>query len=203
MTESTVSQIQRWIEAMNAGDPSARDALIEHAYQRLRGLTRKLLRDFHRLERWEEADDVLQAALVRLLRALQVVEIASVAEFFRLATVQIRRELLDLTRHYFGPEGMGANQSTAPPGQAGQGTAAPACDWPETTSEPGKLAAWTEMHQQVEQLPAEVRDVFELLWYQGLTQAETAAILGVAEITVKRRWAEARLLLAGFLEEGM
>jgi hypothetical protein len=54
MSESTTSALQRWIDGMNAGDPSAQEALIGHAYQRLRALTRKLLSDFRRLERWED-----------------------------------------------------------------------------------------------------------------------------------------------------
>jgi DNA-directed RNA polymerase specialized sigma24 family protein len=35
----------------------------------------------------------------------------------------------------------------------------------------------------------------DLLFYQGLQQAEAAAVLGVSERTVKRRWQSARLAL--------
>jgi DNA-directed RNA polymerase specialized sigma24 family protein len=34
-----------------------------------------------------------------------------------------------------------------------------------------------------------------LLWYQELTQAEAAAVLGVSEREVRRRWRSARELL--------
>ena len=34
-----------------------------------------------------------------------------------------------------------------------------------------------------------------MLWYQGLTQAEAAELLGVSSRTVKRRWQTARLRL--------
>ena len=37
--------------------------------------------------------------------------------------------------------------------------------------------------------------MFDLLFYQGLSQAEAAAVLGVAEITIKRRWRAARMRL--------
>jgi DNA-directed RNA polymerase specialized sigma24 family protein len=43
--------------------------------------------------------------------------------------------------------------------------------------------------------PAGVREVVDLLWYEGLSQTEAAEVLGVAAITLKRRWAEARLRL--------
>ncbi|MBL8798147.1 MAG: helix-turn-helix domain-containing protein, partial [Planctomycetia bacterium] len=36
---------------------------------------------------------------------------------------------------------------------------------------------------------------FDLLFYQGLSQAEAAALLNVSERTVKRRWQSARLQL--------
>ena len=42
-------------------------------------------------------------------------------------------------------------------------------------------------------LIGELRAVFDLLWYQGMSQAEAAALLGVAVPTVKLRWMKARL----------
>jgi RNA polymerase sigma factor (sigma-70 family) len=48
---------------------------------------------------------------------------------------------------------------------------------------------------EVERLPDEEREIFDLLWYQGLSQAEAAALLHVSERTIKRRWQAARLKL--------
>ncbi len=200
MSESSTTQMQGWIEGLKSGDPVAREALIQHTYERLGRLTRRLFRDFRRLERWEDAEDVLQGALVRLLRALRDVPPASVPEFFRLATLQIRRELLDLARHHFGPEGSAAHHASAVPGN-GPDTGPPAYEPPQSTYAPDRLAIWAELHRRIEALPPELRDVFELLWYHGLTQAETAAALGVSVPTVKRRWAAGRLELAAFLGE--
>ena len=42
-------------------------------------------------------------------------------------------------------------------------------------------------------LPDDLRVVFDLLWYQGMAQAEAAALLGIAVATVKLRWMKARL----------
>ncbi len=44
-------------------------------------------------------------------------------------------------------------------------------------------------------LPDELSSVFDLIYYQGLTQAEAAEVLGVSEATIKRSWREARLAL--------
>jgi RNA polymerase sigma-70 factor (ECF subfamily) len=37
-------------------------------------------------------------------------------------------------------------------------------------------------------LPEEEREVFELIWYQGLTHADAAGLLGVSTKTVQRGW---------------
>ena len=44
-------------------------------------------------------------------------------------------------------------------------------------------------------MPDAEREVFDLLWYQGLSQAEAAALLGVTERVVRYRWRSARLKL--------
>ena len=46
--------------------------------------------------------------------------------------------------------------------------------------EPATLAAWEAFHRQVEALPEEEREVFDLVWYQGLKHTEAAALLGVS-----------------------
>ena len=55
------------------------------------------------------------------------------------------------------------------------------------------MRRWTEFHEAVARLPDDLRAVFDLLWYQGMAQAEAAALLGLAVPTVKLRWMKARL----------
>ncbi len=142
MAEHSTSQLQVWIVGMNAGDASARAHLIEHTCDRMRRLARKLLHDFPRVRRWEDTDDVLQNALLRLLRALQSVAPATVADFFRLATRQLRRELLDLARHYYGPQGLGANHAShGPDVSSGDTPPGPVNEKADSTNDPGRLAA--------------------------------------------------------------
>ena len=50
------------------------------------------------------------------------------------------------------------------------------------------LAQWTELHQHIDALPDDEREVVGLLFYQGLSQAEAAELLGVSVRTVQRRW---------------
>src|SRR5438445_6691932 len=122
-------QLLGWLERMRAGDLTAREALFGHVCERLRRLTRKMLKGYPGVQRWAETDDVLQNALLRLLRALNEVQPSSAREFLGLAATQIRRELLDLARHFYGPHGTGANYASragddsAAAGQFDPGTA--------------------------------------------------------------------------------
>jgi RNA polymerase sigma-70 factor (ECF subfamily) len=187
-------RIQGWLDRLRAGDESAREALLNCACERLTRLTRKMLRDYPRVKRWEQTDDVMQNATMRLYRALSKVRPASAADFFRLAALNIRRELLDLAKHYYGPQGQGARHASHGR-KGGSRSRNPAFDPPDRAAEPSRLDAWTEFHTQVERLPDEEREIFDLLWYQQLSQAEAAAVLHISERTVKRRWQAARLKL--------
>lgn len=187
-------QIQIWIDRLRDGDEAARKELLNSACERLERLTRKMLRDYPRVHRWEQTGDVMQNAAVRLYRALAEVKPATVGDFFRLAALNIRRELLDLAQHYYGPQGAGAHHVTLGERDSERSPDSP-LEKPDADDEPARLAAWTEFHRQVEALPDEERELFDLLWYQGLSQAEAGAILKVSERTIKRRWRSARLKL--------
>ena len=192
---TTTAQLQFWIDRLRSGDTTARDQLINACCSRLLQLTRKMLRRYPRVKRWEETDDVLQNVTLRLRRTLAQVAPGSVRDFLRLASLNIRRELLDLVKHYYGPRGLGANYKSDHGTHAATDTAPLHTDPSDVSHEPSRLAQWTDFHDAVDRLPEEAREVFDLLWYQGLSQAEAAAILEVTERTIQRRWQAARLQL--------
>jgi len=175
-------QLQSWLTRLRAGDPAAPDELLRHVSGRLQRLTRQMLKGHPAVKRWAQTDDVLQGALMRLLRAVQAVQPSTARDFFALAAQQIRRELLDLARHYYGPQGLGANHTSRGPDEANPH------DRPDLSGEPSRLAGWCEFHQQIDALREDQREVVGLLFYQGLTQAEAADLLGVTVRTVQRRW---------------
>ena len=51
----------------------------------------------------------------------------------------------------------------------------------------------------MEALPAREREAFSLLWYHGMTQTETAAVLHVSAVTIKRWLLSARRRLQAAL----
>jgi RNA polymerase sigma-70 factor (ECF subfamily) len=193
-------QIQGYLDRLRGGDESARDELLNCACERLRHLARKMLRSYPNVHRWEQTDDVLQNAAVRLHRTLRQVPVATSRDFFRLAALNIRRELLDLAKHYYGPQGQGARHASSP-GNSSTDDTPRGADPADLSHEPSRLAVWGEFHRQIGALPDAEREVFDLLWYQGLSQAEAAELLGISERTVKRRWQTARVSLHEALQD--
>jgi RNA polymerase sigma factor (sigma-70 family) len=190
---STTVQIQNWLDLLRAGDERARNALIEHAYERLRKLARSHLRGFSPLKaRGEVTDSVLNDVVVRLERALEEVKPDSPRQFFGLASQHIRWALLDLKKRGKRELAMGQEKSGASPPEAVDSTAGPA-----TRAE--KRDFVEDLHTKVQDLPDELREVVDLLFYQDLTQEEAADVLGISVRTIGRKWRKARLVLAGDL----
>jgi RNA polymerase sigma factor (sigma-70 family) len=193
MNESLkTTELHDLVDRIQAGDKQAADALIRRSAERLEGLARKMLRGFPAVRRWEETGDVLQNSLTRLLRSLRSVTPESVAGFFRLAARMLRRELLDLVRHYMGPEGLGRHHESLP-----DGSSALPSQLAISPEEIRNLERWAAFHESVEKLPEADRELIELGYYEGLKTDEMARLLGVEEWTVRRRWNRAiRKLIA-------
>ena len=182
------TQIRQWLSELRAGDDAARAKLVNYSCERLRGLAHRLFQGYPGLRAEAETADVLQGALLRLYRALTDVHPESVTAFIGLAALQIRRELLDLARR------VGGNRVRRKVRERPDSTSA-RCEPADNTAGPATLAEWTEIHEKVDQLPPDEREVFHLHYYAGITHVEVAEMLGVSLPTVKRRWFNARLHL--------
>lgn len=191
------TKLQGLVDLAKKGDEGAKSLLIDHACDRLLKLTRTMFRGFPGLRRWEQTNDVFQNSIIRLHRALASVEIQSVRHFFYLAAAMVRRELLDLKKHYYGVQGQARNHHTdrQPSDEAGGVLA-------RSAGQPDDFDHWAAFHESVSRLPLEHREVIDLLFYEGLQQDEAAAILGVSVRTLKRRWQETKLLLSEHLRDG-
>jgi RNA polymerase sigma factor (sigma-70 family) len=186
------TQLRVLLERMHKGDLAARDELLQAVRQRLERLARKMLGKNPRIQRWTETGDVLQGALLRLLRSLQKVPVASTREFFGLAAEQVRRELLDLARHYYGPRGLGTKHAS----QIAPGVQQALAQEPtDAADDPAELERWYRFHEAVAELPLEERETVGLVFYHGWTTAQVAELYQVSERTVRRRWRSACLQL--------
>lgn len=191
----TTQQIQRVLERLLVDAPS-RDRvvneLVTHAFVRLEILARRMLRGFPKLR--DETGDLLAAAYPRIARALHddqvLTRMKTPQDFFNLAAVQMRRELIDLSRCYGR-----RNEQVGFGGSSTDASAAPQIVPTDETYAPDRLAQWSEFHEQVEHLPDAEREVFTHVWYHDLPYVEAAEILGCDERTVRRRYQSARRML--------
>ena len=194
------THLQGLLDRLQRGDDAARSELIGCAYERLRLLARKLLhQDFPRFDRLHDTGSVLDETVLRLLDALREVQPATVRDFFTFAATQTRRVLLDMARKHRRNKEVPVARPAG--GDRGQGGWQP--DAPDQGESPSEMEMWSEFHRLVEQLRPDERAVVDLHWYQGLTQAETARILGVSPKAVSRCWIKARLKLARWMPNGV
>lgn len=179
-------------ELLGGEDRLDREALLGVAAARMTRIARKMLAGYPHLRRWEQTDDVFQQAALRLYRSLADVRPESVRAFWGLAATQIRRTLVDLLRHHFGPQGAASHENAS---QVQFESVA------DATSDAFTLAEWETFHEAVGQLPDDEREAFQLIFYGDATYAQAATVLGVSERTVLRRVLVARRLLAEAVRE--
>lgn len=186
MAENTTTQLQALLELLQGGNQDARLLLLERAHARIRRLAGKVLNgSFGRLQRQHDLDSVVSDTWMRLLKALESVQPATVKDFFRLTAHKIRHVLLDMVE----------KQRRIESNQIGLGTSVELSDG-LGEEDPSLLAQWTEFHQKVASLAADERDVFEQYYYVGLSQAEIAQIMDLPPRQVSRLWLSATAKLA-------
>jgi RNA polymerase sigma-70 factor (ECF subfamily) len=191
--EPTSAVVQRYLDAL-AGDQPAEPivrALLDRSVRRLQLLcTNFLHRQYRRLALPPvnlQPEELLDAVVERLLKALRSVRPQTVRQFFALVNQHMRWELNDVARRLDEqPVAVELREDLVP---------APASSGSVLTPEGRRML------KAIEELPEDERDVFGLLHIQGLTQAEAAEVLGVSVRTVQRRLNRSLLLLAEQLDD--
>lgn len=193
------TELHAYLNRIKSGDEQAKEELLKAVFVRIEWIARKMLRDFPGIKRWEETGDVLNTALMKLMRSLPEVSPKTMRDFYSLAAVQIRRTLLDLVKHYQGPMGHGKNLQSFP---AQDGSQAAQHD-PMAPDYAVDLEKWSQLHEEVENLPTDEREVFSLTFYHGLTQIEIGELLGIDERTVRRKWQKSCLRIGEKFQSDM
>lgn len=190
----TTAHVANLLQLLRNGDAGSVQALLEASMRRLQLLAKRISHNLPGVKRWEQTDDLVQNSMIRLWKALEKHRPETPLDYYRLASTIMRRELIDLSRHYFGAEGVGRNLARTSNVLDSQ-LQSPVELKVDQTNEPSKLASWTEFHSYVDSLDEEQRLLFDLLWYQGLTLTQAAELLGSSERTTRRRWKLARVAL--------
>ncbi|MCS6865480.1 MAG: sigma-70 family RNA polymerase sigma factor [Gemmataceae bacterium] len=176
-----IRYIQRW----QAGDRTAADELLRATGQRLEKLARRMYRTFPNIHNEADSGDVFQNSIIRLLTSLKKLQPASTRDFFNLAAVHIRRELLDLARRCRHKTTLRFGH----PDDSDSPRPHPVVPMAIVPSDDFEL--WVRFHQAVDRLPVSEREVVGLIFYHGWNQARIAELFGVDERTIRRRWTRA------------
>lgn len=181
---TTTMAVESWLKQLqnpksDEDRSAAQKELIEHMQRRMEALCRKMFFKSFGANGVVDWEDVYQEASLKLWRALGDVKPTNIRDYFGLATKKIREVSLDLCRKFVRE--------------------VPVLSDAGGSFSPVTAAMWNEFHEQVEKLEPDLRETFELLWYQELTQKEVAEMLGVDESTIKRRWRRGREKLADYV----
>jgi RNA polymerase sigma-70 factor (ECF subfamily) len=192
--EPTSVAVQRYLDAL-AGDQPAEPivrALLDRSVRRLQLLCANLLyRKYRRLTLPPlnlQPDEMLDAVVERLLKAMRSVRPQTVRQFFALVNQHMRWELNDVARRLDEqPIVVEVREEMVP--------APPASSGSVLTPNGRRIL------KAIDELPKDEREVFDLVHVQGLMQAEAAEVLGISIRTVQRRLNRSLVLLAKELDD--
>jgi RNA polymerase sigma-70 factor (ECF subfamily) len=198
VNDESTAILQAQLGRALTGDAEARRLLLELTRERLLRHARRYLHGrYARLVPFEQTDDVVQQLYVKILQNqdrfwvnADGTPVRTLAEFFGHTSAWLRDVLCDLLRKAHGRDD---NRPAALPLDGGTSDPGLRHEPSSRTLDGEQVRRWTEFHEAVARLPDDLRAVFDLLWYQELSQAEAAALLDVAVPTVKLRWMKARL----------
>src|SRR5262249_13093360 len=136
-------------------------------------------RDFVVVRRQHDTTSIANRGVLRLVGPLEDVHPATVKDFFGLAALKIRQVLLDLVK----PKPIDGVELLFEPAD-------------RSSADPVTLAICKEQFanflEAVARLPEkEEREVIDICWCNGKTQAEAAVLLGIHPKEVSRRWIRA------------
>jgi RNA polymerase sigma-70 factor (ECF subfamily) len=192
--EPTTAAVQRYLDALGGDQPAEPivRALLDRSVRRLQMLCANLLyRKYRRLTLPPlnlQPDEMLDAVVERLLKAIRTVRPQTVRQFFALVNQHMRWELNDVARRLDEqPSAVEVCEDMVP--------APPASSDSELTPDGQRIL------KAIDQLPEDEREVFGLIHIQEFMQGEAAEVLGVSVRTVQRRLNSCLLRLAKELDD--
>lgn len=182
MAQSSSPEITQLLLAWGEGDQTALAALMPLVYSELRKLARRYM-NRQRVGHTLQTTALVNEAYLRLIDADRV-QWQDRTHFFAVAAQLMRRVLVDCARTR-GNQKRGGNAQIIALDEA-----------PEVAAEAdAALIALDDALQTLDALNPRQCRIVELRYFGGLSEAETAAALGISERTVRRDWSLARVWL--------
>jgi RNA polymerase sigma-70 factor, ECF subfamily len=175
-------EITTLLAAVKRGDRSAESVLAEMVYGELHAIAGNHMRR-ERRNHTLQTTALVNEAYLRLVRD-RAIDWQDRAHFFACASVVMRRILVDYSRQRSADKRPAA------------GLRVELNDW-QASEQPrieGMLMLDEAMNRLAE-LDARQARIVEMRYFGGLTEVETAEVLGVSSRTVKRDWTSARAWL--------
>ena len=187
MTESgkTIGQIDACLARVADGDQTAWDELFQHAFDRLLDQCGRIVhRTLTRPNPLITENAVLAETYQRLCKAMQSDKVnpTTAREFFGLAAQHIRWQIQDMLRKRSSQQA-GTDVFMQITGGTG----------PATGAEENEK--WEQFWFAVDSLSDEEREVFDMIWINGLSQYETADTLGKTRNQVDTIWRRVKIAI--------
>ena len=180
------AEITTLLAAIKQGDACAESRLAEMVYGELRAIAGHHMRR-ERRDHTLQTTALVHEAYLRLVRD-QAMDWQGRAHFFATASVVMRRILVDYARQRAAEKRPAAKVRVE------------LNDWHAAERPPmEQMLILDEALRQLAQMDPRQARIVEMRYFGGLTEEETAAVLGISVRTVKRDWSSARAWLLGQL----
>ena len=169
------AQLQAWV----AGEPTARETLFPLVYDELRRIAHRQLQrewDGHTLD----TTALVHEAYLKLVDQTRA-GFTDRAHFFAVAANAMRRILVDYARRYLADKRGGAPRRVTLTD-----------DMLVAEERADTLLAINEALLELSRIDERLSSVVECRFFGGLTEEETADVLGVTARTVRRDWTKAK-----------
>lgn len=178
------NDVTRMLSRLSGGDPAVLDELLPRIYTELRGLARNYLGREYRRNHTLEPTALVHEAYLRLVNQRES-SWESRAHFFGAAANVMRQILVDHARRRSADKRGGEFQQV----QMNESVVI------STSEKSFELLALDEALSELAEFDPQKSKIVELRYFGGLSVEETAQVLGVSEITVKRHWRVAKAWL--------
>jgi RNA polymerase sigma-70 factor, ECF subfamily len=182
-------EVTRLLKNWRDGDQSALDKLMPLVYDELHRMARRYMRR-ERAGHTLQTSALVNEAYLRLVGQREI-EWQNRAHFFAVAAQVMRRLLVDYARGRKYAKRGGDRLQVTLDEQAGA-----------FEGQPAEVLALHEALEKLATVDQRKSQLVELRYFGGMSVEETAEVLGVSGITVKREWAKAKAWLYREINRG-